>query len=147
MQIMLVLVLVAAFTALNLLTGIILLPWRKTRPFGLYALFVEPGGVAGLVVAGFLWTEFRPLIQPYQLADWLGWALMALALLWLGVGAAIGAISGFALATWLWWRFSPEPYRSKIVNGYRRFLNMAPFHRQRWKQRSQPHSALPFDPE
>jgi hypothetical protein len=146
---MLLLFLLAVFTALNLLAGFILLYWRNTRPFGLYALLVEPGGVAGLLVAALLWREFLNLIVRYQTlgSDWMVWALVVVAVVWLGAGAVAGGVSGFALATWLWWRFSPEPYRSKIVNGYRRFVTMPPFHRQRWKQRREAGLTTPFDSE
>jgi len=139
LQLMLLLAILAVVTALILLTGIILLFWRRTRPFGLYTLLVEPGAVAGLVIGEFIWWEFIRLIHPLlnpsqQLPDWTAWILVAVAVTWLGITALCGALSGFALATWLWWRYSPEPYRSKLVAAYKKFVTMQPIFRQRWSQ-------------
>lgn len=151
MQIMFILFLMAAFTAVCLIVGISLLFWRKTRPLGLYALMVEPGGVLGLVLAAFIWREFlsliRPNLGPRQNLDWVAWMLIVLALVWFGTAAIAGVVAGFSLATWLWWRFSPEPYRSKIVSWYKRFLAMPPLHRQRWSQRRDTRLSAPLDSE
>lgn len=148
LQLYLLLTVLAVVTALILLVGAILLFWRRTRPFGFYALLVEPGAVVGLVVGGFLWWEFLHLIQtslgpPDEVSNWVAWSLTAVAILWLGLAAIAGTISGFVLATWLWWRFSPEPYRSKLVTGYKRFVTMPPIFRQRWNQRQDAVAANP----
>jgi|SRR5579875_3722683 len=149
MQIMLILLLLAVFTAMNVVTGIILLLWRKTRPFGFYAMLVEPGGVIGFLVAALLWREFLVLVLRYESPgpDWMVWTIIILAIILDVAGAVIGALSGFALATWLWWRFSPEPYRPKIENAYRSFVAGSFWYRPRWNTRKEPSSTLPVDPE
>jgi hypothetical protein len=152
MQIMFILFLAASFTALCLLVGIGLLFSRKTRPFGLYAMMVEPGSVLGLAVAALIWTAFisaiRPALdQPRPNPDWTALALVAVAAVWFSAAAIAGAVAGFALATWLWWRFSPEPYRSKIVDGYRRFVStVRSWHRPRWNESPNEASTDVFDP-
>jgi MFS family permease len=136
MQIMLLMALLAIMTALSVVAGVVLLPWRKTRPFGLYALLVEPGGAAGLFVAGFLGGRLYSLVSTAHQTQWVEWAVILLMVAWLGLGLALGTASGFALATWLWWRFSPDPYRPFLVKGYHRFITMSPWYRQRWGKTS-----------
>jgi|HubBroStandDraft_1064217.scaffolds.fasta_scaffold147032_2 hypothetical protein len=147
MQFMLFVMLLVIATALSMLVGIILLPWRKTRPFGLYALLIEPGGVAGLVVASFVWEKMYSLVPTLNQPQWAGWAVVLLLGAWLGLGLALGAVSGFTLATWLWWKFSPDPYRPLLVNGYCHLLAMRPWHRQRWGKRVDRKTAAEFDIE
>ncbi|HTV06605.1 MAG TPA: hypothetical protein VME86_14645 [Acidobacteriaceae bacterium] len=142
--------LLAILTACSLDIGAILLYWKKTRPLGLYALLVEPGGVAGLALSAYLWQLLPSLFVSGDLnhgAGWITWALIGLFFIWLGGGAAIGTISGFVLATWLWWRFSPEPYRPKIESAYRSFVAGSFWYRPRWNKRREPDSAVPIDPE
>ena len=147
-----VMLLLAAVTMVSLAEGLILLFWRKTRPIALYALFVEPGAVAGLIFGFFVWEQFFAkfgayLRPPDQHAQSAAIALILVTLLWLGVTSTTAAVVGFALATWLWWHFSPEPYRPKIVNAYQRLIAGSFWHRPRWNTRRQPDPALPFDPE
>jgi hypothetical protein len=146
MQFMLLIMLLAIVTAVSLVAGIILLPWKRTRPFGLYALLVEPGGVAGLICAAFIWGKlYNPSVSSQE-SQWVEWAVVGLLAFWLGSSSILGAISGFALATWLWWRFSPEPYRGSLVKGYSRLIAMKPWHRQRWgKRKDTAVSAAPLD--
>lgn len=144
MQIMALILLLAMLTACSMDVGVILLFWKKTRPIGLYALLVEPGGVTGLALSAYLWERLStPLLSGGMNhgSGWLSWATIGFFFIWLGAGAVVGAISGFVLATWLWWRFSPEPYRSKIVDGYRRFVAMSSWYRPRWNQHRKPDEA------
>ncbi len=126
-----VVLLVAVVTGLCILVGLCLLTFRKTRPFGLYALFAEPGLVAGACCAVWLFLQAE--------ARWLhsdspvfSAVVLGLGLLVLSIGALFGVIAGFALATWLWWRFFPDPYKPLLIRRYRKFVSMPPPFRQRW---------------
>jgi hypothetical protein len=136
-----VLFLLAALTVFCFVAGLLLLFWRKSRPLGLYALLVEPGAMVGLVIGFLIWDHFLlrlasyiQVSEKYAMPFAIGLVLVTIG--WLGVTSAAAGICAFALATWLWWRFSPEPYRSKFVNDYRRFVTMPSWHRPRWNQRS-----------
>jgi hypothetical protein len=127
--------LLAALTAFCLTAGIILLFWKKTRLLSLYLILVEPGAVGGLIFGLFVWERlfFRfvaHLLPPDQHAQAAVIALILVTLLWLGITSITAAIMGFALATWLWWHFSPEPYRPKIVNAYHRLIAGLFWHRR-----------------
>jgi hypothetical protein len=138
MQMLFLMLLLAILTACSLDIGVILLYWKKTRPLGLYACLVEPGGVAGLALSAYLWQSLASSLASGNLnhdAGWITWAFLGLIFVWLGAGAVIGALSGFVLATWLWWRFSPEPYRPKIESAYRSFVAGSFWYRPRWNTR------------
>jgi len=132
MTFLFLLLLLAIFTAFVMLTGFLLLPWSKTRPFGLYAMMVEPGAVAALVLAGFLWEKLNALNVWRPQSDLGDWIVLGFMAGWFGSAATLGALCGFALATWIWWRFSPEPYRPLLISWYRKITTTQFPLRQRW---------------
>ncbi len=123
--------LVAVVTGLCILVGLCLLPFRKTRAFGLYALFTEPGLVAGACCAIWLFLQFSARwLHPHS--QIFAAILLGLGLLVLTIGAFFGVVAGLALATWLWWKFFPDPYKPIVVRRYRKFVSMPPPFRPRW---------------
>jgi hypothetical protein len=123
---------IVALTPLCLIAGIVLIIWQKTRPLGLYVLMIEPGGVVGLILAVVAWGRFLHPVGFGNETESMVWIVVGLMFLWFGFGALVGALAGFTLATWLWWRYSPEPYRPLITKWYRSIsATRFPF-RQRW---------------
>jgi hypothetical protein len=121
---------ILVLTPCCVITGSVLLIWKKTRPLGLYVLMVEPGAVCGLILAVLVWAKLPHAVKSES--QWVSLAIVGLLFLWLGFATLMGAIAGLALAAWLWWRFSPEPYRPLLTRWYVS-LTTIPFPlRQRW---------------
>ena len=117
--------------------GLVLLAIPKWRQLASYALLVYPSAyIAGLVCFFVVGLLISDITLDSDLTPLLGWTLVLAMIGAGGLGAIAGALTGFAGANRLWWRFFSTAEERAVRTNVLTWLAVTPFERKCWERLS-----------